>query len=75
MNNKKNVKDFDICDHTWKFAYDAIGESVYSSIVRSARILPRSVWDFGWDAVEETVKTSARDAVWLSVQDYFKESK
>jgi hypothetical protein len=75
MNNKKTVKDFAICDHTWKFAYDAIGESVYSSTVRSLRVINTSVWDFGWDAVEETVKTSARDAVWLSVQDYFKESK
>lgn len=75
MNNEKAAYNFNVDDHTWRFAYDAIGESVYNSIISSVRIISTSLWDFGWDAVEETVKTSARDAVWLSVQDYFKESK
>lgn len=71
MNNKSKAKDFNVCDHTWKFAYDAIGESVYSSVVSSVRIINRSVWDFMWDAIEAGIETSLRDEVWHSVNDYF----
>jgi hypothetical protein len=71
MNNKNNTKDFDVTNYTWKFAYDAIGESVYNSVVRSIRIIDGSVWDFGWDCIEEDVETSLRDDVWHSANDYF----
>ena len=73
MNNKSKAKDFDVCNHTWKFAYDAIGKSVYSSVVSSVRIINRSVWDFMWDAIEGGIETSLRDEVWHSANDYFKQ--
>jgi len=69
--NKSNTKDFDVTNYTWKFAYDAIGESVYNSVVRSLTIINRPVWDFGWDCIEEDVETSLRDDVWHSAYDYF----
>lgn len=73
MNNKKAANDFNVDDHTWKFAYDAIGESVYNSVVSSVRIINRSVWDFMWDAIEDGIETSLRDEVWHSVNDYFRQ--
>ena len=69
--NKSNTKDFNVDDYVWKFAYDAIGESVYNSVVRSVRIIDRSVWDFMWDAIEGGIETSLRDDVWHSANDYF----
>jgi hypothetical protein len=69
--NKSNTKDFDVDYYTWKFAYDAIGESVYNSVVSSVRIIDRSVWDFMWDAIEGGIETSLRDDVWHSANDYF----
>jgi hypothetical protein len=71
MTDKNNTKDFDIDNYVWKFAYDAIGESVYNSVVRSVRIIDRSVWDFMWDAIEGGIETSLRDDVWHSANDYF----
>jgi hypothetical protein len=73
MNNKKAAYNFNVDDHTWKFAYDAIGESVYNSIISSVRIISTSLWDFGWDAVDVGVDTSLRDEVWHSVNDYFRQ--
>jgi hypothetical protein len=72
--NKSNTKDFDVTNYTWKFAYDAIGESVYNSVVSSLKIIDRSVWDFGWDCIEEDVETSLRHDVWGSARDYFEQN-
>ena len=73
MNNEKAAYNFNVDDHTWRFAYDAIGESVYNSIISSVRIISTSLWDFGWDAIDDGVETSLRDEVWHSVNDYFRQ--
>jgi hypothetical protein len=73
MNKKNKANNFNVDDHTWRFAYDAIGESVYNSIISSVRIISTSLWDFGWDAVDVGVDTSLRDDVWQSANDYFQQ--